>query len=307
MDAVFAETGICATAGIGTNLFLAKVALDITAKHVEDHIGYLDEEAFRQSIWHHKPITDIWNVGPGIATRLAKYGVSDLAGVCDMNEETLYREFGVNAEYLIDHAHGVEPCTIAEIKAYVPEGSSLSSGQVLPCDYTYVEALNVMHEMVDGLVLELVEKGLVASSIFLRVGYSADKSGAWQGSVYVGQHGKRSLGNGIPVSNGSRKLSGRTQSRAKLRPAFDALFADITNKEMAIRRLNIGFGQVMPEEMAELDLFTPEEDVQQEKDLQNTLLAIHDKFGKNAMLRGNSLQEKATARERNQQIGGHRA
>ena len=303
MDAVFAETGICATAGIGTNLFLAKVAFDITAKHAEDHIGYLDEDAFRATIWHHKPITDIWNVGPGIARRLAKYGVSDLAGVCDMAEETLYREFGVNAEFLIDHAHGIEPCTIAEIHAYVPEGSSLSSGQVLSCDYTYDEALNILHEMVDGLVLELVEKGLVASSIMLRVGYAADKSGTWQGSFYVGGGGHVK----VPTSGGNRKLSGRTQSRAKLRPAFDALFADVVDKELPIRRINLGFGQVLPEEMAELDLFTSEEEVQQERDLQNAVLAIRNKFGKNAMLRANSLQEKATARERNQQIGGHRA
>ena len=141
----------------------------------------------------------------------------------------------------------------------------------------------------------------------LHIGYSADKSDAWQGSFYRGQHGARALGRSIPTSNGSRKLAGRTQSRAKLRPAFDALFADIVDHDMPIRRINLGFGQVLPEEMAELDLFTSEEDVQQERDLQNAMLAIRNKFGKNAMLRANSLQEKATARERNQQIGGHRA
>ena len=150
MDAVFAETGICATAGIGTNLFLAKVALDVTAKHADDGIGVLDEAEFRRVIWPHRPLTDIWNIGPGITRRLAKYGVHDLRGVTQMREETLYREFGVNAEFLIDHAWGQEPCTIAEIHAYEPKGHSLVNGQVLPSDYTADEARMVMREMVDA-------------------------------------------------------------------------------------------------------------------------------------------------------------
>ncbi len=172
MDAVLAETGVCATAGIGPNLFLAKVALDITAKHVDDHIGFLDQAEFERSIQTHRPITDIWNIGPGIAKRLAKYGVRDLRGVCEMEERTLYREFGVNAEYLIDHAHGVEPCTIADIHAYEPSAHSLGNGQVLPCDYTWDEARDVLKEMVDQLVLDLVDKRLVAASLSLYVGYA---------------------------------------------------------------------------------------------------------------------------------------
>ena len=156
MEAVLAETGVRATAGVGPNLFLAKVALDITAKHARDCIGFLDQAEFERTIQTHRPITDIWNIGPGIARRLAKYAVYDLRGVCEMSEATLYREFGVNAEYLIDHAHGVEPCTIADIHAYEPSGHSLGNGQVLPCDYSFEEARDVLREMVDQLVLDLV-------------------------------------------------------------------------------------------------------------------------------------------------------
>ena len=194
MDAVLAETGVCATAGVGSNLFLAKVALDITAKHAEDRIGYLDQAEFERSIQTHRPITDIWNIGPGIAKRLAKYAVYDLRGVCEMSESTLYREFGVNAEYLIDHAHGVEPCTIADIHAYEPGGHSLGNGQVLPCDYSYDEAKDVLKEMVDQLVLDLVDKRLVAASISLYVGYAKDpgeRAGEADGAFFDGGHGRR--------------------------------------------------------------------------------------------------------------------
>ena len=171
MDAVRERTGICATAGIGPNLFLAKVALDITAKHVADGIGELDEESFRRKIWPHRPITDIWGIGPGIAARLAKYNVYDLMGVAALREDILYRELGVNAEYLIDHAHGREPCTIAQIHAYKPAATSAVNGQVLSRDYGYEEARTVMREMVDASALDLVDRGVVASQISLYVGY----------------------------------------------------------------------------------------------------------------------------------------
>lgn len=172
--AVLARTGITATAGIGPNLFLAKVALDITAKHEDDGIGELDEERFRQDIWRHRPITDIWGIGPGTAERLAKYRVYDLMGVAALDSRILYREFGVNAEYLIDHAHGIEPCTIAEIQAYRPQATSMVNGQVLSRNYSYDEALTVLREMVDASVLELVERSVVASSISLYVGYGSE-------------------------------------------------------------------------------------------------------------------------------------
>ena len=173
-EAVYRETGITATAGVGPNLFLAKVALDITAKHASDGIGWLDEEAFRREVWRHRPITDIWGIGPGIARRLERYRVRDLMGVAALDQRILYREFGVNAEYLIDHAHGREPVTIAEIKAYRPQETSTVNGQVLERNYSYEEALTVLREMVDASALDLVEKQLVASAVSLFVGYGSE-------------------------------------------------------------------------------------------------------------------------------------
>lgn len=312
MDAVLAETGVCATAGVGPNLFLAKVALDITAKHAEDHIGYLDRAEFERSIQTHRPITDIWNIGPGIARRLAKYAVYDLRGVCEMNESTLYREFGVNAEYLIDHAHGVEPCTIADIHAYEPGGHSLGNGQVLPCDYSYDEAKDVLKEMVDQLVLDLVDKRLVAASISLYVGYAKDpgeRAGEAAGAFFDGGHGRRPASGrrGGAHTGGTRKQADRTNLYSKLMPRFLELFEETTRTDAPIRRINVGFGGVLPEEFATMDLFADVEAEAEERRLQRAVLTVKDRFGKNALLRGTSLKEKATARERNEQIGGHHA
>lgn len=312
MDAVLAETGVCATAGIGPNLFLAKVALDITAKHVDDHIGFLDQAEFERSIQTHRPITDIWNIGPGIAKRLAKYGVRDLRGVCEMEERTLYREFGVNAEYLIDHAHGVEPCTIADIHAYEPSAHSLGNGQVLPCDYTWDEARDVLKEMVDQLVLELVDKRLVAASLSLYVGYAKgpDERAQEDGEAYFdGGHGRRPVGGrrGMPHTGGTRKQADRTNLHSKLLPRFLELYDETTRTDVPVRRINVGFGGVVPEEFATMNLFTDERAEAEERRLQEAVLAVKDKFGKNALLRGTSFKEKATARERNEQIGGHHA
>ncbi|WP_041690695.1 DNA repair protein [Eggerthella sp. YY7918] len=312
MDAVLAETGICATAGVGSNLFLAKVALDITAKHASDHIGFLDQTSFEETIQTHRPITDIWNVGPGIAKRLAKYGVYDLRGVCEMSEQTLYREFGVNAEYLIDHAHGIEPCTIADIHAYEPSAHSLMNGQVLPGNYTCDEARDVLVEMVDQLVLDLVDKHLVATSISLYVGYakgSEDRVREAEDGYFDGGHGRRPIKGrrSIPHTGGTRTQSDRTNLFSKLMPRFLALFDETTRTDIPIRRINVGFGGVLPEEFATLDLFSDEQAEAEERNLQRTVLAVKDRFGKNALLRGISLKEKATARERNEQIGGHRA
>lgn len=309
MKTVFDETGICATAGVGTNLFLAKVALDITAKHACDNIGYLDRAEFERVLWDHRPITDIWNIGPGIAKRLAKFGVYDLRGVCRLEESVLYSEFGVNAEYLIDHAHGIEPCTIAQIKAYEPQGKSLSNGQVLPGDYTYDEARIVMREMVDALVLELVEQHLVAESVSLSIGYARESASGKGGEepVFQGEHGKRAGWRSAPHTGGTRKLGGRTNSLKKLMPRFEELFAATTDHAKPIRRLHVGVGSLLPEDFETVDLFTDAVADAQERSLQNTVLAVKGRFGKNALLRGTSLTEKATARERNEQVGGHRA
>lgn len=305
---VFDETGICATVGIGTNLFLAKVALDITAKHTHDGIGILNETTFKQQVWFHQPITDIWNIGPGIARRLAKYGVHDLAGVCAMEEKTLYKEFGVNAEYLIDHAWGQEPCTIAQIHSYVPEGHSLMNGQVLPCDYTLEETRMVMHEMLDASVLELVQKGLVAESISLSIGYAHPKIGANIEDLDVyNSFTPPTHRRFYAHTGGTRKIGRRTNSARVLKEHFEALFNETTNNALPIRRISIGFGGLLPEKYATTTLFDDIEAESKERRRQEAIIAVREKFGKNAMLKGTSLQEKATARERNNQIGGHRA
>ena len=315
MDAVFAETGICATAGIGTNLFLAKVALDIAAKHADDGIGELDERSFREVIWDHEPITDVWNIGPGIAARLARYGAHTLRDVAHMREETLYREFGANAEYLIDHAWGQEPCTIAEIHAYKPQGHSVMNSQVLPCDYSFEEARTVLREMVDASALELVDCGLAARRVSLHVGYARDR-GAARGAaarVFDGGHGKRSLLSSEERARGraggERTLDAPTNSFAALFDRVEAIFEETVDRTRAIRRIAVGFSDLAPEGSAQLSLFdegdAPERS--RERSLADARIAVAEKFGKNALLRGTSFREKATQRERNEQIGGHHA
>lgn len=325
--AVLERTHITATAGIGPNLFLAKVALDITAKHEQDGIGMLDEETFRQKIWPHRPITDIWGIGPGIAARLEKYGVRDLMGVAALDEQILYREFGVNAEYLIDHAFGREPTTIAQIQAYKPAASSYVNGQVLPEGYTFEDAHTILKEMVDASALELVERHEVCERISLSVGYeyvrgaaaedgagagakpARPAAGAEAGTLFTGEHGTRRIGGrrGGERAGGSRKLPFRTNSYRKLMGAFDALWDESIDRTRLIRRISVGLGNLMPEEFATVDLFTDTAAEGREHDLQQAVLAVKGKFGKNALLRGTSLTEKATARERNEQVGGHHA
>lgn len=309
MDAVMSETRICATAGLGPNLFLSKVALDITAKHTPDNIGTLDEESFKREIWFHRPITDIWGIGPGIARRLARHGAYDLAGIAALSQEVLYREFGVNAEFLIDHAWGQEPCTIADIHAYRPEGHSLHNGQILPCDYTFEEARDVLIEMVDASVLELTEKRLVAGSIALSVGYAHAPGAFADAETFEGGHGLRRLvGREAEGRTGaSRKLEKRSNSARYLRSCFCALYDKTTSRTSSIRRVQITFGALASEENATMTLFDDVEAQERERRLQETLVAVRGKYGKNAMLKGTSLKEKATAKERNMQVGGHRA
>ncbi|MBP1580095.1 MAG: DNA repair protein [Oscillospiraceae bacterium] len=284
MDAVFEETHICATAGIGTNLFLAKVALDITAKHVPDHIGWLDEREFHDRLRHHRPITDFWNVGSGTARRLAKYGVYDMGGVAEMNEAVLYKEFGVNAEFLIDHSHGREPCTMADIHAYQSTSKSISNGQILFEDYTADNALIVLKEMVDTLVLELVEKKLAAGSVSLTIGYSKDV---------------------FPPTGGTRRLTGCTGSRQKLTEEFIRLFNDTTRRKYPIRSINIALGGLADDVYSTFDLFMDPQAEEKEKNMQNAIIDIKRRFGKNSLIKAASLQEKATGIRRNNMVGGH--
>ncbi|MBR2930535.1 MAG: DNA repair protein [Clostridia bacterium] len=275
---------IPSTAGIGTNLYLAKIALDITAKHAPCHIGYLDEESYKKTIWDHRPITDLWQISVGTAARLGHYGIYDMRGVANAPEELLYKAFGINAELLIDHAWGREPCTIADIKSYKPSSRSVSSSQILFEDYSYEKALLVMREMALGGAQELMRRKVIASSVGIGVSYS---------------------GGNPPSSGASMAFSQPTSLYSVIRPAVDELFARTTHRGVPIRRLAISFGSVMDEGCEGYDLFTDREAMERERLLEHTVLGIKDKFGKNAVLRGFDLEEGATAMIRNKLIGGH--
>jgi DNA polymerase V len=306
--AVREETGITATCGIGTNLFLAKVALDVTAKHAVDGIGMLDERSFKREIWFHQPITDIWGIGHGIARRLAKRGVYDLAGICATNPDVLRREFGKNAEHLIDHAWGLEPCTIAQIRAYTPKGHSLSNGQVLMRDYSATEARTVLREMIYGSAMDLAEKHLACGSVGLYVGYSASMvpHQHWEWAA-MGARGFGPAGAPRLYAGGQRKLGRTTASERILAEALLELFDETIDPNAKIRRINVALGDVVPVENATHTLFDNVAAEEKEQNLAEAMVAVKSRFGANAVLRGTSLKNEANMRERNQQIGGHRA
>lgn len=286
LDDIYDETGITATVGIGTNLFLTKVALDITAKHTPDNMGYLNEELFRQQLWHHTPLTDIWMIGPGTANHLARLGITDLYGITQFPEYILYREFGINAEILIDHAWGKEPVEIKDIKAYKPSSNSISNSQILFEDYNYKDAYLILKEMVDINVLTLTEKHLVSDHISLFIGYSKDKR---------------------KPSRGSTKITNRTNSYRILMEEFRLLYQKIVDPNYPIRHIGISFGNVRDEIYEQYDLFADVEEIEKERKLQQTLVDIRNKFGKNAVLKGMNYLDKGTARYRNTTIGGHKA
>ncbi len=293
IEQVFLDTGIPAAAGIGTNLFLSKVALDITAKHSPDFIGYLDEDAYAKTAAHHRPITDIWNVGPGIAARLSHLGVYDMAGIKNIPESTLYREFGVNAEYLIDHAYGREPCTIAEIKAYTPSTASMTNGQVLFQPYTFEEGKIILREMVETSVLEMIEKRLATDSISLMIGYN-----------YSGKYGTPTYYR--PKSTGgSVKLGVVTNSLKTLTESFLSLYERTTNRDVKIKKVSIGLGNLVNDSYVTCDMFTDTEKLEREHSLLRAIVDIKGRFGKNSIVKGVSFEEKATARARNLMVGGH--
>lgn len=284
IDAVYKETGVCATAGVGTNLFLAKVALDITAKHSKNNIGFLDEKRFKETVWHHRPIDDIWNIGPGIAKRLKKYGIYDLCGVAMADEKMLYKEFGVNAQFLIEHSNGIEPCTISEIHNYVPQSSSVSNGQILFEDYSFSDTLIILKEMVEPLVMEIVDKNFVTNSISLYIGYSK---------------------NIIRATGGTMKLDNYTDSLKKIMEAFEYYYKKTTKNGYPIRKITIGLNNLIKEEYRVLNLFSDYMEEDKERERLKVLIDIKKKFGKNAVLKAVSLNEKATAKERNKMVGGH--
>lgn len=334
-------TGITATAGIGTNMYLCKIAMDIVAKHIEPdkngvRIAELDEMSYRRLLWNHRPITDFWRVGRGYSNKLEKIGLYTMGDIarCSIgkptdyyNEELLYKLFGINAELLIDHAWGYEPCTMEDVKTYKPETNSISSGQVLHCPYEFDKARLVVKEMTDLMVLDLVDKGLVTNQIVLTIGYDIEnitdknRSQSYKGTVTTNYYGKK-----VPKpAHGTTNLPKQTSSTTLITNAVMELYDKIVNKKLLIRRINIVANKLVDEHSVknankyeQLDLFTDYEilkkqrekenaESEREKRMQNTILDIKKKFGKNAILKGMNLQEGATAKDRNNQIGGHKA
>lgn len=287
MADVLKTTGIPASCGIGTNMYLAKIALDITAKHAKDNIGYLDEKLFCGTLWKHRPLTDFWRIGPGTAKRLAGIGILTMEDIAHADEELLYRTFGVDAELMIDHAWGRETVKISDVKNYRPSSKSLSSGQVLSCDYSFEDAKLIVKEMTDLLCLDLVDKGLITESMTLVVGYSNEL------------HEK--------MARGTASMSVATNSAKKIIPYMVDLFDQIVDKNLPVRRINMSFQKLTDEVYEQYDLFTDPAEIERERRLQKAALSIKKKFGKNAILRGMNLQEAGTTIERNQQIGGHRS
>jgi DNA polymerase V len=287
MQDILTNIGIPAACGIGNNLYLAKIALDITAKHAEDRIGILDEEIYRRTLWQHRPITDFWRVGAGIARKLESMGITTMEGIARANEDALYHAFGIDAELLIDHAWGREPTTIADIHAYKPRSNSIGSGQVLGCDCDYEGGRLIVKEMADMLSLELVDKGLVTDSLTLHVGYNK----------YVGKS----------PAHGTIGMTVTTSSARQIMAYAEQLYERIVDPTAPIHRFNLTCNNVIDEAYQQYDLFCDPEKLEKEHRLQKAMLEIKGKFGKNAILKGMNLQEGATAMERNRQIGGHKS
>lgn len=335
---VLRETGITATAGIGTNLYLCKIAMDIEAKHMQAdengvRIAELDERSYREKLWDHRPLTDFWRVGKGIATRLEASGMRTMGEVARMsvyNEDLLYNLFGVNAELLIDHAWGWEPCTIAQIRAYKPETNSISTGQVLSCPYEADKGRLIVREMTDGLVLDLVEKKLTTDQMVLTVCYDTEnlkdpaRMKNFKGPLDTDRYGRRAPKD----AHGSIRLKFRTSSTRIIMDAVSELYDRIVEPGMLVRRMYVVAANVLPagetdgtgpeETEEQLDLFTDYEALAREREAekiellrerqrQQAVIAIRNRFGKNAILKGMNFEEGATARERNGQVGGHKA
>lgn len=338
---VLQTTGITATAGIGSNLYLCKIAMDIVAKHIVPdrdgvRIAELDEMSYRRLLWSHRPLTDFWRIGKGYAKKLEASGIYTMGDVarCSIgkpndyyNEELLYKLFGVNAELLIDHAWGWEPCTIADIKAYKPAASSVGSGQVLQCPYDYKKARLIVQEMTDLLALDLVDKGLVTDQLVLTIGYdienltNPDIKKLYKGEVVIDRYGRK-----IPKhAHGTANIGKQTSSTMLIVNAVMELYDRIIDKNLVVRRIYVTANRVVEEKAAakapafeQLNLFTDYEALQQknqeeeeklkrEKQIQEAMLSIKKKYGKNAILKGINLDKNATAKDRNKQIGGHKA
>lgn len=330
---VLEETGITATAGIGTNMYLAKIAMDITAKHMPPdkdgvRIAELNEMSYRQNLWAHTPLTDFWRLGKGYAKKLADIGIccmGDIArrSLTKWGEDELYKVFGVNAELLIDHAWGYEPCTMAEIKKYRPASTSLSSGQVLHCPYNNKQARLITWEMADQLIFDLVEKRLVTNQIVLDVGYDIENiARGYTGAIHVDHYGRK-----VPkAARGTASLPRHTSSSKQILKEVLALYDRITNPDLLVRRITVTVGRLIPEDslankkeqVVEFNLFADvdkkcieeaaaEKAEKREKSLQHAMLAIRNRFGKNSILKATNLKEEARTIARNSEIGGHKA
>ena len=338
---VLQTTGITATAGIGTNMYLCKIAMDIVAKHIEPdkngvRIAELDEMSYRRKLWSHRPITDFWRVGNGYAKKLEEHGLYTMGDIarCSIgkpnelyNEELLYKLFGINAELLIDHAWGYEPCTMEQVKAYKPETNSVSSGQVLHCPYDYDKAKLIVKEMTDQMVLDLVDKGLVTDQLVLTIGYDIENlsnpnlKNQYKGEITIDRYGRK-----VPKhAHGTANLKKKTSSTRLITNAVMDLYDRIVDEHLLVRRITITANKLVDEksvkqenEYQQLDLFTDyeaqrkkqteeEEKLERERRMQEAMLSIKKKFGKNAVLKGMNLEEGATAKDRNGQIGGHKA
>ena len=283
---IFDTTCITATVGIGTNLFLTKVALDITAKHVKDNIGYLDEDVFKQTLWHHTPLTDFWMIGNGTVNRLNRLGIKDLYDVAHYDKKILEKVFGINARILYDHAWGKEETQITDIKEYVPKGNSLSNSQILFEDYNYEDAYLILKEMVELNTLNMRNKHVVTNHIALFIGYSKDV---------------------IKPTNVSKKIDNTTNSNKILTNEFKTLYEKAVNRNYPIRKIGICFSNIKDEYFEEYNLFVDQEKINEERKIQDAFIKVQKKYGKNAILKGYNLLDKATTVKRNTLIGGHNA
>ena len=281
---IYKNYGITATAGIGTNMYLAKIALDITAKHSATNIGYLDEEKYKKELWHHKPLSDFWQIGKGIERRLNKMRLFTMYDVAHTDPKRLYKEFGINAEFLIDHSWGKESCTIADIKKYKPKTNSITNSQVLFEDYSFEKARLVLKEMIELGSLRLIENNLVTNTVGLYIGYSKDV---------------------IKATGKSKKLENYTNIYSELLKGSLDIYDKTTNRSVAIRRIGINFANVIETENVQLSLFTDQEKLDKERKLELAMSSIKHKMGKNTILRGMNLEEGATTLVRNKLIGGH--
>ena len=287
MDEVYKRVGVRATCGIGTNLYLCKIALDITAKKSPDFIGILNEKSYRETMWNHKPLTDFWRIGNGTAERLARYGINTMADIAHTPEDILYKWFGIDAELLIDHAWGRESTTMSDIKNYQAKSNCLSSGQVLMRDYTFLEARLIVKEMLDLLCLDMVSKKLITDSFSLYVGYSNTL--------------------GVSGAKGTAQTAKKTNADSLIIPAVISLYDRVVNPNYPVRRINITCNRVVADNGAEQLTLFDEIDTDRNRRLQETMLKIKARYGKNSILKGMNFQDAATTRERNEQIGGHKA